>query len=490
MNEIIVLFPILFPFLVGIALFWMHFNNDKVRNIVVELAVLINTGFVLYALIYRPDGIVVLYQLTQNLSIEFHIDRMSVVFAGIVSFLWPFATLYAFEYMEKEERQKSFFSFYTMTYGITVGVAFAGNLETMYMFYELLTLVTLPLVMHEMNQESILAARLYMVYSIAGASFAFISLMFILNYGDTTSFQWGGVLSHLPKDKENLMRVWYAFAFFGFGVKAAVFPFHGWLPRAAVAPTPVTALLHAVAVVKSGAFAIGRLTYFSYGTDILKGTWVQYLVMGAALITIVFGSCMAFKEQHVKRRMAYSTVSNLSYIVFGFTLMTNQGLTAGLAHMVAHAFTKIVLFACVGAIMVKAKKSYVYELVGIGKKAMPFTMVCFAVAGLAVTCIPLTPGFISKWKLIQAAALLGGFAYVGVGVLLLAGLLTAMYLLSIVFRAFIVDEEDYDESVFEDVDKVGWKMRLPLAVLTVTVLIMGLSFNPMIHFIQGIGLGL
>ena len=489
MFDKLIIFPIVFPLIVGAILLFTHLESDKIRNKLVFLTVALNSVVVIMLLVNPPSNVCVLYQLTRNLSIEFYIDKMSVVFAGIVSFLWPFATLYAFEYMEEEERRRSFFAFYTMTYGITLGIAFASNLETMYLFYELLTLVTLPLVMHEMNHESIRAARTYMVYSIAGASFAFISLMFILNYGETSSFVWGGVLANLPVEKEQLMRVWYAFAFFGFGVKAAIFPFHGWLPKASAAPTPVTALLHAVAVVKAGAFAIARLTYYSYGVRILKGTWVQYLVMTATLITILFGSAMAFKEQHAKRRLAYSTVSNLSYIVFGFTLMSEQGLVGGMSHMIFHAFMKIVLFACIGAIMVKAKKKYVSELVGIGK-AMPFIMSCFLVCALAVTGIPPLPGFISKWNLIKAAALQGGYAYAGIVILLISGLLSTMYILSLAIRAFVVDEESFDENSFKDVKKAGIRMKLPIFVITLIVILMGICSNPIIEFLSGIPAGI
>lgn len=489
MPGILIFFPVLFPMLVGLLTFIFKFDSDRKRNIYIETGVIINTIVVAMLLFAPPEGTYILFRLTTDITIEFHIDKMATVFAGIVSFLWPFASLYAFEYMEEEERKNSFFAFYTMTYGITIGIAFAGNIETMYLFYEMLTLVTLPLVMHEMNKESIRAARRYMVYSIAGASFGFISLMFILNYGETSSFMWGGVLDSLPADRVELMRVWYAFAFFGFGVKAAVFPFHGWLPKASVAPTPVTALLHAVAVVKSGAFAIGRLTYFSYGTAILKGSWVQYLVMSASLITILFGSCMAFKEQHIKRRLAYSTVSNLSYIVFGFTLMSEAGLVGGMMHMIAHAFIKIVLFACVGAVMVKSKKEYVYEISGIGK-VMPFTMICFTICALAITGLPPLPGFISKWSLIKAAFLEGGFAYAGVVVLLISGLLTAMYTLSISIRAFIVDEESFDADAFKDVKATGIRMKVPFAVLTFIVVIMGFFAVPVTDFLQQLACGL
>ena len=227
---------------------------------------------------------------------------MSMVFAGLVSALWPFATLYAFEYMTKEEHEKIFFLFYTMTYGITLGIALSANLLTMYFFYELLTLVTVPLVMHTLTREAILASRKYLYYSLGGAAFAFIGLIMIIIYGTTTDFILGGVLD-LTKigGRTNVLLFVYVMAFLGFGVKAAVFPFNSWLPQAGVAPTPVTALLHAVAVVKSGAFAIIRLTYYSFGVDFLKGTWAQTTVMLVVMFTIVYGCSRAVKETHLKK---------------------------------------------------------------------------------------------------------------------------------------------------------------------------------------------
>ena len=211
-----------------------------------------------------------------------------------------------------------FFAYYVMTYGVTAGIALAGNLVTMYLCYEMLTLVTFPLVLFPMTKEAKRASRRYLYYSIGGAAFAFIGLVFVLSYSVTgnTEFMPGGILiPEAANAHRNLLLFVYVLAFFGFGVKAALFPLHGWLPKAAVAPTPVTALLHAVAVVKSGAFAILRFTYFSYGAWFLQGTWAQWAVMTGALLTIGYGSTMAVREIHWKRRLAYSTISNLSYIL-------------------------------------------------------------------------------------------------------------------------------------------------------------------------------
>lgn len=470
--------PVLFPIVFGAILPALPFKRERARNIYTELIVILNTVFVWMLFLNAPDGGFTLFQLTNSLSIAFHIDSMSKIFGGLISLLWPLATLYAFEYMEHEERKPQFFAYYTMTYGVTVGIAFASNLMSMYMFYELLTLVTLPLVMHKMNLQSIKAARTYMVYSIAGAAFAFIAMVVLLNVGTGLDFVYGGVLSaDAIQNNKKLLRVVYLFAFFGFGVKAAIFPFHGWLPEASVAPTPVTALLHAVAVVKAGVFAIARVTYFSFGTDVLKGTFAQYIPMTFALITIVFASSMAVKETHVKRRLAYSTISNLSYVAFALTIMTPAGLSAGLCHIVAHGSMKLVLFLCVGAIMHHGHKNYVGELEGIGYK-MKGLMICFLISALGVMGIPPLIGFDSKWSIATAAtASENGLAYAGVGVLIFSAILTGIYLLTIAIRAF-VPAKGYDEKSLEEVGKPHWRMMVPLVVVIVFVIAGGIYFTP------------
>ena len=249
-------------------------------------------------------------------------------------------------------------------------------------------------------------------------------------YGETSDFMLGGVMNMARiAGGKNIFLLVYVLSFFGFGVKAAVCPFNSWLPQAGVAPTPVTALLHAVAVVKSGAFAIMRLTFYCFGADFLRGTWAQYLVMAAVLITIVYGSSMALKETHLKRRLAYSTISNLSYILFGVVIMTPAGLAAALSHMLFHAFMKICSFFCAGAIMHQTERHYIHQLDGFGRK-MPKVFFVFTVSALALMGVPGLCGFISKWNLADAAiASKNVLAYFGVGALLVSALLTAMYML-------------------------------------------------------------
>ena len=387
---------ILIPLLAGILVPVLPFRKRSHKEIFLEGAVILNSILVWYLLLHHSESTFLLAHFTGDLNISFRVDGMSMVFAGLVSGLWPFATLYAFEYMTKEEHENTFFLFYTMTYGITLGIALAANLLTMYFFYELLTLVTVPLVMHTLTREAILASRKYLYYSLGGAAFAFIGLIMVIVYGTTTDFILGGVLDPGKiGDKNNILLLIYVMAFMGFGVKAAVCPFNSWLPQAGVAPTPVTALLHAVAVVKSGAFAIIRLTYYSFGTEFLYGTWAQTTVIIVVMFTIVYGCSRALKETHIKRRLAYSTISNLSYILFGAVIMTPLGLTGALTHLVFHAVMKISSFFCAGAIMHQTDKRYVHELNGLGYK-MPCVFGIFTVSSLALMGVPGLAGFISK----------------------------------------------------------------------------------------------
>lgn len=484
------LVPILLPILTAVLIPLLGFKTRIQREIFVGLLVIINT-IISYLLIFKgPSDAFTIVRMTNDLSIALKVDGLSKVFTGLIAGLWPFATIFAFEYMKHESRENYFFTFYTASYGITLGVAFAANVFTLYLFYELLTLITLPLVMHSMDQKSIKAGMTYIKYSIGGAAFAFIALIFIMVYSNTTDFVLGGVLDFdLIGDRKNLLLLAYVFAFFGFGVKAAIFPFQGWLPKAGVAPTPVTALLHAVAVVKSGVFAIMRMTYFSFGADFLRDTWAQYFVMIFALITVLYGSSMAVKEQHIKRRLAYSTVSNLSYILFGVTLMSPAGLVGGLAHMVFHGLMKITLFFCVGAIMYKTHKEYLYEIEGFGRK-MPIVFTVFTIASAALIGIPPLTGFISKWYLAAAASKVGGaLPTIGVFVLLISSLLTAIYLLTVVVKAFF-PSRGFNENNLHHVADPNWYMILPLCAFIVAIVLFGVHSQPLIDFFTKIATGL
>ncbi len=484
-----ILAVILLPIITGVLLPVLPFQSKKQRDLFNEIMVVINTIMVWYLILNRPADPFTVVNYTGDLSITFKIDGLGMVFGGLVATLWPLATLYAFEYMTKEERESVFFMFYTMTYGVTLGIAFAGNLLTMYFFYELLTLVTVPLVMHTLTREAILASRKYLYYSLGGAAFAFIGMIFVIIYGDTLSFTYGGVLN-LAKigDRTNILLLIYVMAFMGFGVKAAICPFNSWLPEAGVAPTPVTALLHAVAVVKSGAFATMRLTYYCFGVDFLRGTWAQKLLMAIVLITILYGSGQALRETHIKRRLAFSTISNLSYILFGVVIMTPLGLVGALSHMVFHAVMKIASFFCAGAIMHETERHYIHELDGLGYK-MPGVFTVFTFSSLALMGVPGLCGFISKWNLAQAAVSSGNAeAYIGIAVLMVSALLTAIYMMTIVIRAFFPGN-GFDYTALEGIKDPNWKMMVPLYIFVAGMILFGLFSQPIVDLFGKIGAG-
>lgn len=484
-----IILVILIPFIAGILVPLIPFQKRWQKEVFLETAVVLNSILVWYLLLHHSTSTFLLAHFTGNLNISFRVDGVSMVFAGLVSALWPFATLYAFEYMTKESHENVFFLFYTLTYGVTLGIALAANLLTMYFFYELLTLVTVPLVMHTLTREAVLASRKYLYYSLGGAAFAFLGLIMVIVYGTTTDFILGGVLD-LAKigDKTNILLLIYVMAFLGFGVKAAVCPFNSWLPQAGVAPTPVTALLHAVAVVKSGAFAIIRLTYFSFGTDFLKGTWAQDVVMVIVMFTIVYGCSRAVKETHIKRRLAYSTISNLSYILFGAVIMTPWGLAAALTHLAFHAVMKICSFFCAGAVMHQTDRHYVHELNGLGYK-MPCVFGIFTVSAFALMGVPGLAGFISKWNLAQAAVESENpLAWGGIACLLISALLTAIYMLTIVVRAFFPGK-DFDYTTVEGAKDPNWQMLVPLFVFTLFIIFFGVYSQPIVDFFKNVACG-
>lgn len=487
MSAIMMVIVVLLPIFAGALIPLLPYKNRTQMMIYIEGIVVLNSVLVFWLLFHRPEDAFVLFRFTGNLSVSFRLDDLGTVFAGLISALWPLATLYSFEYMKHEGHEKIFFMFYVITYGVTMGIALAEDILTMYFFYEMLSMVTLPLIMHTLSREAILASRTYLYYSLGGAAFAFIGMIFILTYGTTSNFVLGGVLDMSKiQDKKNLLLFIYVLCFCGFSVKTAMWPFSSWLPKAGVAPTPVTALLHAVAVVKAGAFTTMRITYYSFGTDFLKGTWAQNVLMILVIFTIIYGCSRALKETHLKRRLAWSTVSNLSYILFGVVLMTPLGLMGALCHMVFHGVMKICSFFCAGAVIYKSGKNYIHELNGFGRK-MPKVFVIFTISGMALMGVPGLCGFISKWNLARAAVeSQNPLAYAGVAALLISALLTAIYMLTISIRAFFPGK-DFDYAILQGVEDPNWMMLLPLVIFVAAMVIFGLHPEPIVSALSAVG---
>ncbi len=491
---------LLLPILGGLSLFIWQPSSRKIRNRFVFILCAAVSVLVFALLGYRfttGDEMNLLLAVVVNdrMELALHIDGLSMVFAAIVALLWPITNLYTFEYMSHEHGENRFFAFFTMTYGVVLGIAFSANLFTMYFFYELLTLCTLSLVMHEMDAKATFAGKKYLFYSMSGAALAFISMMFVLLYG-SLDFQLGGSLDlALVGDHAHFLQLAFLLGFFGFGVKAAVFPFHSWLPSAGVAPTPVTALLHAVAVVNAGLFAVIRTLYYSYGADFIAGSFAQYVAMGAAIFTIVYGSTMALRLRHLKRRLAFSTISNLSYVLFAATLCSAAGLTAALLHMVVHSVLKITLFFCAGGLLCQTHhaeggvQEYIHQYEGYARK-MPVLFATFTIASLGLIGVPPFTGFASKWAIAGAAVGSGmPLAYLGCFALVLSAFLTGLYQFGVVIYAYFPSEE-FDRKKLAHISEPGWQMKTSFLFLTVLGMALIFAMQPLTDLFTQIATGL
>ena len=464
------------------------FEEEKPRNIYSEILAVFTSILVFIAIAFVKRDPVVVYSFARGFAISFRMDGPAILFGGMVAVMWPLVMLYAFDYMKGTVHPNVFFGFYVMTYGITLGVAFAANMTTLYVFFEMLTLVTIPLVSYYQDHESMYAGRKYAAYTVGGASLAFFAVVVSTMMGDAGNFLYGGSIG--VESTGRILEIAFIFGLFGFGAKAAIFPLHSWLPTASAAPTPVTALLHAVAVVNSGVFAVIRLVWYVYGPGMLSGTWMQETALFTASFTVVFAAVMALKERHFKRRLAYSTVSNLSYMLCGILLLSERGLQAGMLHMLFHGIIKMSLFLCAGAFIHVTGNSYIYEINGIGRK-MPATFLFYTLGGLSLTGIPLFCGFVSKWNLIMAGLMAENVSGIVVtAALIAAAFLCAMYTLTVSVRAFF-PVEGTDRYVLNDqVTEAHPLMLSPIIVFGIFNVVLGIFPGPVMRFIEKIAAGL
>ena len=488
MNPLFLLIPILLPIAGGFAMLVKPFEEEKPRNIYAEVLVVITSVLVFMAIGFVKRNPVAVYSFTRGFAIGFHMDGPALLFGGMVAVMWPLVMLYAFDYMKGTVHPNVFFGFYVMTYGITLGVAFAANMTTLYVFYEMLTLVTIPLVSYYQDHESMYAGRKYAAYTVGGASLAFFAVVVSTMLGDAGNFIYGGSIG--AENAGRILEIAFIFGFFGFGAKAAIFPLHSWLASASVAPTPVTALLHAVAVVNSGVFAVIRLVWYVYGPEMLSGTWMQKTALYTASFTVVFAAVMALKERHFKRRLAYSTVSNLSYMLCGVLLLSEHSFQAGMLHMLFHGVIKMSLFLCAGAFMHVTGNSYIYEINGIGKK-MPVTFAFYTLGALSLTGIPMFCGFVSKWNLIMAGIEAESISGIVVTVCLIAAaFLCAMYTLTVSVRAFFPIHGQDRYAAKAEVKEAHPLMLAPIVIFGFFNVAMGIFPGPVLQFIGKIAAGM
>ena len=419
---------------------------------------------------------ITLFSISPGISLALKVDSLGIIFGLSASFLWILTSVFSIGYVRgvPEHKQTRYFASFAICLSATMGIAFAANLFTLVIFYEILTIATYPLVLHKETPEAIFGGRKYLVYLLTGGVFLIFALALTYQLSGTVDFKAGGILPAQVAKSSVIML--FTLFLLSFGVKSAIMPMHSWLPTAMVAPTPVSALLHAVAVVKAGVFGFARAIGFIIGPAVLNASGASSFLAALTAATILAASVIALRQDNLKARLAYSTVGHLSYIVLGTALLSPSAWVGALLHIVNHAMMKITLFFCAGAIHVKTHSENVSELNGIGRQ-MPITMAAFAIASVGLAGIPPVNGFISKWYLVQGSFDVGQMAFVII--LLLSGLLNAGYLLSIVVRAFFAPSEKFTK--FGEASPL---MIVPLAITAVLSLLMGIFPDRVPYFFQ------
>lgn len=474
MQVILLVLTPLFPALcAAVCWFLPAMDEEKPRNRFV-MAALAVSFLLTIALCLTGDGAFTLFSITSTLPIVLGSDALGRLFALLMSAMWLNSGAFSFRYMAHEGAQKRFYTFYLLTLATLMGLCFSQTLVTMYLHFELMTLLSVALVLHSLSKEAVAAGIKYLIYSIAGAMMGLMGIFFFTANATTPLFQAGGTLS--PEAAAQSAPLLLAVLFVtvvGFGTKAGMFPMHGWLPTAhPIAPAPASAVLSGV-ITKAGVLCVIRVIYYVVGPDFLRGTWVQTALLILSLLTVFMGSMMAFKTTGLKKRLAYSTVSQVSYILFGVFLLTDLSLRGALLHTVFHSVMKNALFLCAGAVIMQTGHTDVRDLRAIGKR-MPVTMWCFTLASVGLVGVPPLSGFFSKWQLAQGAMGSGiaVFSWLGPVVLLISALLTAAYLLPISIDGFfpgrIAGEAELKSC------EIGWRMYLPLIILTVLTVLFGL----------------
>ncbi|MBS7526110.1 proton-conducting membrane transporter [Fusibacter paucivorans] len=461
------------PFASGVIHEFLPKKRQKLSKGWVLTTLGVEIFLILQALIRGQNVELVSVQMIDLIRLHFRLDGLGIIFCSLAIFLWLMATLYSFSYMKGEPRAHHFYSYMLCVLTAVIGIAVSGNLMMLYIFYELLTITTFPLIIFRNTEEAIRLGNKYLIYSFVGSSFVIVGMsVYFFNVGnlDFTPFSQASVYG-------DTLVISYLFLFLGFGVKTALVPFHSWLPSAMLAPTPVSALLHAVAVVKSGIFAMLRLNYYLFGAAFLNAHgYLQNALLTMVTVSILVGAFLAYHQKNLKRRLAYSTISQLGYIMLGILMSNGIALTGALLHFVNHAVIKMSLFFCVGSFYKNAKITDFDEVDGYGKK-LPFSFGAFMIATISIMGLPPTNGFVSKWFLSLGAIEQAKMPFIFV--MLFSAFMTALYLMPVGINAFFKSPKTEREIVPMDLS-----MRVPIAVLVLLCLLLGLFPNPLLTFIN------
>ena len=454
-------------------IFFLSDESERLRTVINLTGAVLKLALVGYMLLSVMGGAVyeTRFPLVPGLDLWLRADALALLFITLSAVLWLLTTIYAIAYFEGGENLSRFFGFFSLCVAATVGIALSGTAITFFVFYELLTLATWPLVVHKGNEASLAAGRSYLAYTLVGSA-VFLTGIVLLTAAT------GPIVFLEPPDMAAvepwLARTAFVLMVGGLAVKAAMVPLHGWLPIAMAAPAPVSALLHAVAVVKAGAFGIVRVIYDVYGTDKVQDLDLGLPLAVLASITIIYGSFQALLQVDIKRRLAYSTVSQVSCIILGASLAGPFATIGGLVHLVHQGLMKITLFFCAGLLDEKLKITRIDQLDGIGRR-MPLTMLAFSIGALGMIGVPPTAGFISKWYL-GIGGLQAGQTWV-VFVLVGSSLLNAAYFLPLLYRTWfkpLPDMPERDDSGVAGALERPWGFVGPPLVTAVASLLVGL----------------
>ncbi len=467
----------------GLVIFALAEHMKQLRTSLNLIGALVNLALVGWMLwgVYHGHHYEVRLPLLPDLQLVLLADTLSLFFLVLSAGLWLVTTVYAIGYLEGSPHRSRFFGFFSLCVTATSGIALSGNLATFLLFYELLTLATYPLIMHRGTEISRQAGQSYLTYTILGGALLLVGTVWLYTLTGTLEFTPRGFLDGMGQEHRLALIAIFALLITGLGVKAALVPLHGWLPKAMVAPAPVSALLHAVAVVKAGAFGIVRVVYDVFGAEFAAGLGVMAPLAWLAAMTIIYGSLRALFQDDLKRRLAFSTISQVSYIALGVAIAGPVATIGGVVHVVHQGFMKITLFFCAGNLAETLGIHKVSQMHGVGRR-MPWTMAAFTVGAFGMIGAPPTAGFISKWYL-GLGALDAGQAWV---IIVLAGssLFNAAYFLPILHAAWFEKPPiSWPKERHFGIKETAWALLLPPLVTAAMALAMGLfasmSFSPL-----------
>jgi len=477
-ENLLIITILMSSFLPGIIIFMLPEENSALRTGLnlfgagLKMALII----IMDLAIYNGRVFEMRLEIMPGVEMFLNADPLSALFATLSGALWLLTTIYAVGYLENSPNRSHFFGYFSLCVTVTTGIAMAGNLITFLLFYEMLTLVTYPLIIHRGTSEALKAGRTYLIYAFGGGGVFLFAVIWLHTLAGPADFTAAGFGPSLLENHGPVLRFIFLLMIAGVGVKTALVPLHGWLPQAMVAPAPVSALLHAVAVVKAGAFGITRIVLDVYGIGNIKQLDLLPWLMAVSSTTILWGSLKAMQQDGLKRRLAYSTVSQISYIALGISLADHPlALIGGLVHLIHQGIMKITLFFCAGNLAETLGIHRISEMDGVGRR-LPLTMTAFTVGAVGMIGIPPTVGFVSKWYLCLGGISAGSWWVIGL--LLTSSLLNGIYFLPIVTKAWFGEQQGPwpREKRFGRLE-THWMLLIPPLVTAIAVIMAGIVAN-------------